>query len=174
MHVSCTFAEAELEINFNNILHTKRLASLYFSTSFLTCHKVYEQMVLSVVIPTNILFYTLVLVREKSVCKIMLRCKVQLQKGKSPLAAVACESTQPTLNTTAQHICTRIIQVSQNTITGKDPRWSRNRRSNYTCKSVLQYRSVSREGRNVLQTFTAPGSSALIHLRRYNNGSYLW
>jgi len=32
----------------------------------------------------------------------MLRCKVQLQ-GKSPLAAVICESTQPTLNTTAQY-----------------------------------------------------------------------
>jgi len=30
MHVSYTFAEAELEINFNNSLHTKRLASLYF------------------------------------------------------------------------------------------------------------------------------------------------
>jgi len=39
IHVSYTFAEAELEINFNNRLHTKRLASLYFSTSFLTCHK---------------------------------------------------------------------------------------------------------------------------------------
>jgi len=35
MHVSYSFAEAELEINFNNRLHTKRLASFYFSTSFL-------------------------------------------------------------------------------------------------------------------------------------------
>ena len=33
----------------------------------------------------------------------MIRCKVQLQRGKSPLAAVTCESTQPTLNTTAQY-----------------------------------------------------------------------
>jgi len=39
MHVSYTYAEAELEINLNNRLHTKRLASLYFSTSFLTCHR---------------------------------------------------------------------------------------------------------------------------------------
>jgi len=30
MHVSPTFAEGELEINFNNRLHTKRLASLSF------------------------------------------------------------------------------------------------------------------------------------------------
>jgi len=50
MHVSYTFAEADLGINFNNRLHTKRLASLYFSTSILTCHaigvnKVHEQMV---------------------------------------------------------------------------------------------------------------------------------
>jgi len=35
MHVTYTFAEAELVINFNNRLHTKRLASLYFCTSFL-------------------------------------------------------------------------------------------------------------------------------------------
>jgi len=28
MHVSYSFAEAELEINLNNTLHTKRLASL--------------------------------------------------------------------------------------------------------------------------------------------------
>jgi len=39
MHVSYSFAEAALEINFNNRLHTKILTSLYFSTSFLTCHK---------------------------------------------------------------------------------------------------------------------------------------
>jgi len=42
------FTEARLEINFNNRIHTKRLANLYFSTSFLTCHKsnqVDEQMV---------------------------------------------------------------------------------------------------------------------------------
>jgi len=32
----------------------------------------------------------------------MLRCKAQLQ-GKSPLAAMTCESTQPTLNTTTQY-----------------------------------------------------------------------
>jgi len=29
-------------------------------------------------------------------------------KGKSPLAAMTCESTQPTLNTTARYICTRV------------------------------------------------------------------
>ena len=29
-------------------------------------------------------------------------------KGKSPLAAITCESTQPTLNTTARYICTRV------------------------------------------------------------------
>jgi len=41
MHVSYTPAEVELEINFNNRLHTKRLASLYFSTSFFICHSCY-------------------------------------------------------------------------------------------------------------------------------------
>jgi len=35
MHERYSFAEAELEINFNNRLHTKRLASLCFSRSFL-------------------------------------------------------------------------------------------------------------------------------------------
>jgi len=39
MHASDAFAKAELEINFNNRLHTRRLASLYFSTSFLTCYR---------------------------------------------------------------------------------------------------------------------------------------
>jgi len=35
--------------------------------------------------------------------------------------------------------------------------------------------TYAREGRNVLQAFTAPGSSTLIHLRRYNNNdSYPW
>jgi len=33
----------------------------------------------------------------------LLRCKVQLQKDKSPLAATTCESTQPTLNATTQY-----------------------------------------------------------------------
>jgi len=45
MHVSYTSAEAELAkatlqlINFNNRLRIKKLANLYFCTSFLTCHK---------------------------------------------------------------------------------------------------------------------------------------
>jgi len=45
MRVSYTFAEAELvkatlqSINFNNRLRIKKLANLYFCTSFLTCHK---------------------------------------------------------------------------------------------------------------------------------------
>jgi len=31
------------------------------------------------------------------------RCKVQLQKDKSPLAAMTCESTQPTHDATTQY-----------------------------------------------------------------------
>ena len=102
-------------------------------------------------------------------------------KGKSPPAAMTFESTQPTLDATTQSVrynCTsshstlRSIQLQE--------------RIHYDHVTVLQKvklhlrgcRAISwriqREGRNVLQTFTASWTSTLIHLHRYNNESYPW
>jgi len=49
-------------------------------------------------------------------------------KGKSPLAAMTSESTQPTLTTTVQYstFVLESLRSSQHAIAGKDPRWSRN------------------------------------------------